>query len=220
MAPLGNAGTMPRGRGAWFLLPSRPAFAGFILRRSVPGPLTFGACRFAPPPPDAFPTGPLGAALRPHQRRLWRTRAIHTMTRALLFAAGWLLVAAAISRELGKVTPPLFWIPVLCCLLVGLWLTFAQRPTALETARMLDRRFRLRDVLGTAVEISGQESDMLLYHKQIASALSLLNRVPPSPWAPAPRREWLLTGGLAAIAFVLVAACPPPSGACCRHGAR
>jgi len=195
---------MPRRRGAWFVLPSQPALIGFVLSRFGPGPLSFGPRRFGPPPPDNFPVGPLGTALRPHQRRLWRTRALHIQTRALLFAAGWLSTAAVISRGLGEVTAPLFWIPILCCLLVGLWLTFAQRPTALETARMLDRRFRLRDVLGTAVEISGEESDTQLYHKQIASALSLLNRVPPSPWAPAPRREWLLVGGLAAVACALV----------------
>jgi hypothetical protein len=205
MAPLGITGTMPRSRGAWFVLTSRPAVIGFVLSRFGPGPLSFGPRRFAPPPPDAFPDGTLGAALRPHQRRLWRTRALHTLTRTLLFAAGWLLVAALIARAMGKAEAPLFWIPILCCLPAGLWLAFAQRPTALETARMLDRRFRLRDVLGTAVEISSEESDTQLYHKQIASAMSLLNRVPPSPWAPAPRREWLLIGGLAAIGCIILA---------------
>ncbi len=204
MALLGNAGTMSRGRGAWFVFPSRSALIGFVLSRSAPGPLTFGPRRFSPPPPEAFPSGSLGAALRPHQRRLWRTRAIHTLTRTLLVAAGWLVLAALISRELGNSAPPFFVIPVLCCLLAGIWSAFAQRPTALETARMLDRRFRLRDVLGTAVEISGEESDTQLYHKQIASALSLLGRAPATPWAPAPRREWLSVGGLVAVAVVIL----------------
>ncbi|MGH2344547.1 MAG: hypothetical protein ACRDG4_04935, partial [Chloroflexota bacterium] len=212
---------MPRRRGAWYVLPSRRALIGFALGRSALGALSLGACRPSLPEPTAFPDGPLGMALRPHQRRLWRGRALHVLTRTFSFAAGWLFVAALISRQLGETPPALFWIPAACCLLAGMWFGFAQRPTALETARLLDRRFRLRDVLGTAVEISGQESDRQLYHKQIAYALALLKRAPSTPWAPAPRREWLLAVVPAALSVALIAGMPHQSApiAAASHGA-
>ncbi|MGH2409376.1 MAG: hypothetical protein ACRDGS_03295, partial [Chloroflexota bacterium] len=173
------------------------------LGRSALTALSLGAPRFARPQPVNLPADSLGAALRPHQRRLWRGRALHVLTRVLTFAAIWLLLAALVSTRITTISAVLVWGPVACAALAGLWLAFAQRPTALETARLLDRRFRLQDVLGTAVELSDHgDPEAPLPARQRAAALGLLQRAPHNSWTAAPRREWLLAGALAALALV------------------
>jgi len=200
---------MPRPRGAWSHLFSWRLVIGPALGRPSLATLLLGAPRFAMPKPISLPSGPLGAALRPHQGRLWRGRALHLLTRLLTLAAGWLLLAALVSSRMITISAALVWIPVVCAVLAGGWLAFAQRPTALETARLLDRRFRLQDALGTAVELSGQgDPEGSIQARQRAAALALLSRAPHTSWTAPPRREWLLTGAFAALALVFTLTTP------------
>jgi len=197
---------MPRPRGAWSVLFLWRHAIRLALGRSSLAALSLGAPRFALPNPIGLPPGPLGAALRPHQRRLWRGRALHALTRALTLASVWLLLAAGVSWRLAAVPLALVWIPVAGCALAGIWGAFAQRPTALETARLLDRRFRLQDALGTAVDLGERDDpEALLPRRQRAAALGLLQRAPHNVWAAAPRREWLLAGGVIVLSLALVA---------------
>jgi hypothetical protein len=212
MARKGTPVKMPRPSGAWSILFSWRLVIRVALGRSALAALSLGPPRFVRPAPINLPTGPLGAALRPHQRRLWRGRALQVLTRALTFAAGWLLLAALVSSRVTAILDALAWGPAACVVLAGGWLAFAQRPTALETARLLDRRFRLQDALGTAVELSGQgDPEATLPARQRAGALSLLGRAPHNAWAATPRREWLLAGGLAALALVFTLTAPQRS---------
>src|SRR6185437_15757397 len=203
---------MPRSRGVWSVLFSWRLVLRLALGRSALAALSLGAPRFAVPTPVNLPSGPLGAALRPHQRRLWRGRALHLLTRVLTLTAGWLLLAALVSSRMTTISAALVWVPVACAILAGVLLAFAQRPTALETARLLDRRFRLQDALGTAVELNGQgDPEASLPARQRAAALALLSRAPHTSWTASPRREWLLAGAFAALALVFTLTTPQQS---------
>src|SRR5690242_7374742 len=110
--------------------------------------LLLGSLRFRPVFPGPTPTRALARRLRPFQRRLWRRRGMLLLLRLLPIA-----LASVILLNLVR----LWWlpdlpavvrvVPAVVVLAFGCWLLVSQRPTPAETARLLDRWFRLRDQL-------------------------------------------------------------------------
>ena len=145
-------------------------------------PLLLGNLRLVPPPPSAQAPADVAAALGPHARALWRRRAALLLAR-LLAAALLSVVVLNLARLALLPALPLWacWSPAAVLLLLGLWAALCQRPSLGETARLLDRRFGLRESLGTAAEL-GLVAPGSLGERQRLSALATLDRLPSRPW--------------------------------------
>lgn len=216
--------TMPLQQGAGFVVSLSRTVALVALGRSDLRALSLGTPHLWPAARANLPAGPLRDGLQPHTRRLWRRRALIVLSRFATIALAYLLPAELIARHALALPQSLVWAPALMCILAGIWLAFAQRPSSLDAARLLDRHFRLRDVLGTAVEISMEGGELPLHRRQLAAAVDTLQRVPPRPWAATARHQWylpiaLLLGLIAAIALSPQPAPGTASGAS-GHGAK
>jgi hypothetical protein len=168
-----------------------------------------------PVPPETFPPSPIAAALEPFRRRLWRRRALLVLTRAALLCLLWLAGVSVTCRLWfgGLIWPATAPAGVIAA--TALWLAFAQRPTLGETARLLDRTFRLHDQLGTAVELGLPTCSDSLAARQVRRAATLLGRIPSQPWlVPVLRQgERALMIGLAIVVAGAVLSMPSPRSA-------
>lgn len=173
--------------------------------------LLLGRIRVVPTSGAMTPSPPLAGRLRPFRRRLWRRRALLLLLRGGMLALGCLLAAnLAALLWWPDLSPGVRALPALLVLLCGCWLIVAQWPTLHETARLLDRRFQLRDQLGTAIEISAGAESGALAARQLARATAALDALPPNAWATPrlPGLERLI--GLALAAGVVLSAFASP----------
>jgi hypothetical protein len=188
--------------------------AQVALGRSSLHSLSLTAPRLLPLSATLPATGHIAGALRPFRATLWRRRARVVLLRALTLALVWLLLAQLPDLAFGLRLPvSLVWGPALLLCIAGIWLVIAQRPTILETAQLLDQRFRLHNVLGTALELDAGKVTGFLAERQVARAAAQLRSLPPAAWPVTGAREWQVP--LVLLAGVVLASLAPslsPSG--------
>src|SRR5215510_11555418 len=131
-------------------------------------PLTFG-------PADGDPIeAELYTRLEPLRRRIWLQRAVVLLFRAGLLAAAWWVIVAALRFAAVPIPPPLaIGIPVAIGV-VAFGLIASQRVTFADAARVADRRLGLRQLLGTAVELTRGSQEGRLARLQRRRATDLL----------------------------------------------
>jgi hypothetical protein len=181
--------------------------AQVALGRSSLRSLALTAPRLLPPGATLPATGPIAGAIRPFRGTLWRRRAVAVLLRALACAFAWLLLAHLPDLAFGWRLPGfLLWGPAGALAGIGIWLAMAQRPTLLETAHLLDQRFRLHNALGTALELDAQEAAGFMAERQVARAAAQLRALPPDPWPVTDAREWqaplVLLAGVLLASFI------------------
>jgi hypothetical protein len=115
------------------------------------------------------------------------------LLRAIVLALAWVVLAHLPDLAFGLLLPvPFVWIPALLLCGAGLWLVVAQRPTLMETAQLLDQRFRLHNALGTALELEANEATGFLAERQVALATARARALPDNAWPERNAREWQL----------------------------
>lgn len=141
-----------------------------------------GGLHLVPPLPSPQPPADVAAALDPYRRMLWRRRAALLFARLLPAVITSVLILNLVRLAMLSSVPRwACWLPAAVLLPLGLWVAFCQRPSLGETARLLDRRFGLRESLGTAAE-SGAVASGSLGARQREQALATLARLPARPW--------------------------------------
>lgn len=183
---------------------------GRLLVRSGLDDLSFRSVQLRPARAAAAPDQSLAESLRPFRRILWRQRAGCVLGRLALLGLTIILLLNLTAIELGvDLSLVVRCMPLILCLAAGIWLAIAQRPTQVEVAQLLDRRHRLRELLSTAVELSGGVPTPL-QQRQIALARSHLARLTATPWPVSGRGGWriLLPLSIAAAALLLLTPAP------------
>jgi hypothetical protein len=147
------------------------------------------------------PANPLTGELRPYRRRLWRQRAVTILARFLALAMLYLIAANLLVLVAVSGLPSVLrWGPAALLVLAGIWLTAVHRPGLDETALLLDRQFKLREELGTALEYDPARMIGALAPQQLANALHSLRALPRNPWRARRSAPWLLTVVLLVVA--------------------
>lgn len=172
----------------------------FILGRSGFHDLLLGAPRVWPTFTTVSAAGPLEDTLRHHRRGLWRRRTQIVMARFIAIGMLYLIAANLALLALAPDTPPAIrWVPAILLVLAGIWLSFALRPSTGETAQLLDRRFRLHEAIGTALEFNPERQPGAVAHQQMAYALATVQKLPRKAWQDGRhKRPWALSAALVA----------------------
>jgi hypothetical protein len=144
--------------------------------------------------------GPLIGVLLPFRRWLWRQRALVLLARATLAGSAYLVVSHFLLLRLSSSVPnPAIWAPALLILLIGIWLSVANRPSLQETAYWLDHRFDLREQLGTALEQGANVREGSLAARQVGKARELAATLPDRPMEVRQQGPWALAAAVALI---------------------
>lgn len=144
--------------------------------------LLLGGLHLMPPMPSPQPPADVAVALGPYRRTLWRRRTALLFARLLPAVITSVLILNLVRLALLPSLPRwACWLSAAVLLPLGIWVAFCQRPSLGETARLLDRRFGLRDSLGTAAE-PGVVASGSLGERQRRQALATLDRLPARPW--------------------------------------
>ena len=123
--------------------------------------------------------GPLTGVLLPFRRWLWRQRTLVLLARAALAGAIYIVISHFLLLRLSSSVPnPAIWAPALLIMLIGVWLSVANKPTLQETAYWLDSRFELHEQLGTALEQGTNVREGSLAARQMDRARELAATLP------------------------------------------
>ena len=136
------------------------------------------------------PDHPIARDLRPYRRRLHLQRAAVTLVRALAVAtlvATSVLLLRALGRDIAlPVVPLVAGGAVLVALAASIPL---QRPALPQISRLLDKRLGLYELIGSALEIRGDESRLAVQlHERAHTSLQNANPGFVLPW-PSLHRE-------------------------------
>ncbi len=151
----------------WRSIVRRPANVPLLLWRLLWLPYWFGSDVPAPRLPARNIAVPAASGLAGQQvvrmldsirRRVWLMWALTTIVRAAwlgaLVGCVWLLIERAGGPEFDAM--PLYWVGV-ASVAIGVIFAIVNRPTRTQTARMLDRSFRLHERISTALGNLGKD---------------------------------------------------------------
>jgi len=123
------------------------------------------------PAPVHDPRDAFAAQLGALRRRLWRERAGVVVTRGLMFGFLVTLAVAVVGWAVRYPIPPLWYAaPLLAPLILALLISAFLYPSAMTTARIVDRRLGLAEQLSTAVEIVAEDPAEMVPWAQVMSA--------------------------------------------------
>lgn len=191
---------------------ARRALQWVALDRGMLGPFVLGEPTLRQRPEGAQPDPALAMLLQPYQYQLWRRRAAAVLGRLCRVAAVYALFVGLLRLRLAPDLPWFAcWLPVLLLLCYGCALARRQRPGLYETARLLDRRYGLHEMLGTAAELGSPRVTDGLPALNLANALDAARRLPERAWEGGGRRRsrGLLFLALGAGAVAIWIAGPP-----------
>jgi hypothetical protein len=115
--------------------------------------------------------------LVPIRRRIWLQRALLLMVRGLVLVAAIYLLAAFFQFAAIRIPQPIWSAAAIVVSVVALALILRQRVSYADAARVLDRRLGLNQVIGTAVELTGNNADGRLARLQTRRATDVLRRL-------------------------------------------
>lgn len=115
--------------------------------------------------------------LIPIKRRIWAQRALLLLIRGLVLVGGVYCTAALLNFAAVPVPQTLWSALAIFVSVLALLLTVQQRVSYSDAARVLDRRLGLNQVIGTAVELTGQNADSRLARLQTRRATESLRRL-------------------------------------------
>jgi len=115
--------------------------------------------------------------LIPIKRRIWAQRALLLLIRGLVLVGGIYFTAALLNFAAVPVPQTLWSALATFVSVLALLLIVQQRVSYSDAARVLDRRLGLNQVIGTAVELTGQNADSRVARLQTRRATESLRRL-------------------------------------------
>jgi hypothetical protein len=115
--------------------------------------------------------------LVPIKRRIWLQRAVLLFIRGAVLVAGVFAIASFLDLARFPVPQAILGVAAVFVSLLSLVLILQQRVSYFDAARVLDRRLGLHQVIGTAVELTGQNADGRLARLQMRRATDALRRL-------------------------------------------